>query len=277
MNKPTIKSGRLTFGSDCTFGENVTIDVADEVVLGDRCVIGDNTLLSGRRITISDDFFGYSHWNKRLEVGLGKRDEEDAVLTVGARNTWHDNRIDLTKRVTIGDDVGLSPEAVIYCHHYWMSSLDGFPCRHAPVEIGNRVIVGFRATVLAGAVIPDGSVIGAGCVVAKRLEFEDTVYLGNPIKAVLPMKRLSNLNRQMLVAGYVAEWTQTLSYRNRPLTNGVAVDYPFLRVHGCNLDVEKLTVTGNEDPYSDDLREFLFKRGIRCFSKRPFKRLERLT
>lgn len=278
MSRPTVKSGKFSAGVDCIIGENVTVDVAEEVVLGDRCVIGDNTYLCGRSVKIGDDFYGYSHWNKRLEVGLGRRSEEDAVLTVGSRCTFHDNKIDLARHVKIGDDVGLSPKVTIYTHGYWLSCLEGFPCVRAPVAIGDGVIVGYRSTVLAGVGIPDRCVIGAGSVMTKTLTRNRSVYGGVPAKYIKPVDSVPTAWRPSILADLLREWNESMAYRGFPPT--FYVDYPtvyWTTPSGSNavVDVDPPDCRGDEDEYTDDLRWHLFCHGIRIYTKRPFKKLEK--
>lgn len=47
------------------------------------------------------------------------------------------------------------------------------------IFIGAHVWVGCRSSILKGSHIPDGSVVGAGSVVCKKLHEENSVYCGN--------------------------------------------------------------------------------------------------
>ena len=277
MSTPIIRNGKFHAGKDCTIGENVVVEVAEEVVIGDRCVITDNTYFGGRRVEIGSDFYGYGWEWKRLDIGRGRIDEEDAILTVGSRCTFHDNRIDLARRVTIGDDVGLSPEVVIYTHGYWQSMLDGFSCDYEKVEIWQRSIIGFRSLLLPGAVVENDIVVGAQSTVTGRLFGGGVVFAGCPAKRINAVRRPVLAERQELLRGILEEYERTVVYRfGKGQHKGLlAVDYPVVDFCGIKLDVEKLTVEGEEDERSDDLRDFLFKRGIRIYTKRRFKKLGR--
>lgn len=274
MNKPTIKSGKFSAGDDLQCGENVVIDVAEEMIVGDRCVLPNNAHFGGRRIVIEDDFFGYSHWNRRLEVGLGRRDEEDAILIVGRRSTFHDNRIDLSKQVLIGHDVGLSPEVCIYTHGYWQSPLEGFPWQRWPVKISNGVIVGFRSTILPGAFISKDCVIGAGSVVAGNLVEEKCIYAGNPARKLRQMETLDEVNRCNTLETIWGHYLSSCNYRRVHLTSW-SIEYPKMRINNCTFDAEALTVEGLETVITDDFRWFAFTNGLRFYTKRPFRKLEK--
>lgn len=260
---PKVVSGKLVVGVDCRFGKNITINVAEECVFGDRCTVPDNAHIEGRRVTFGNDVFVGAHWGKRLEIGLNRRDSEHAVLTVGSRCTLHDNRIDLTRPVTLGDDVGMSPEVAVYTHGYWQSILDGYPHKFAPVTVKWGSIVGFRATLLPGAFVPEYSVVGAGAVVAGDLKRAWSVYAGVPARHVRPIQPPSPEERERLFKLMAVGYPRPSAW-----------DYPEVSCGGVTINVEGRTLTGEEDERSDDLRWYLFTHGIRVFTGRRMKPME---
>lgn len=266
MSKPVIKSGRFEAGAFFECGENVVVEVAESVTVGDRCRLADNTYLGGRRITIGSDFYGYA----AMDVGRGRRDDQDAILTVGKRNTWHNNRIDLARHVTIGDDVGLSPDVVAYSHSYWQSFLEGYPWAFEPVVVESGVIVGFRSVLLPGAHVGRNAVIGAQSVVSGRLE-PDAVYGGNPARLLRTITPYPENHQRIMLDTVLRDYAEACGYRN--WTAVAKVDFPKVWYRGCVFDVAKKTVEGDEDEYTDDFRDFLFRRGIRFYSARPFRKL----
>ncbi len=52
------------------------------------------------------------------------------------------------------------------------------------ILIGNNVWIGTNCTILKGAVIPNGSIIGASSVLNKKIEEEETVIVGNPARVI---------------------------------------------------------------------------------------------
>ena len=278
MNRPLIKSGKFHAGADLRCGENVVIDVADECIVGDRCVLPDNAYLGGRSVKLGDDFYGYSWEWRRLEVGRGRRDEEHAALTVGDRCTFHDNKIDLSAPVVIGDDVGLSPEVTIYTHHYWLSLLEGYPQRIDGVTIGNGVIVGYRSTVLAGARIGNNAVIGAQSVV-NGMVVGGKVWGGNPLRMLKEEAKPYPSNiKSMLLKQWVEEYARTCIYRKLPAEMvyfDAGASYPLIKFRRLEINAQTGQAAGEEDEYTDDFRLWLFKRGVRAYTKRPFRALGR--
>lgn len=295
MSKPIIGSGKFHAGADFQCGENVIINVAEEMVVGDRVVLPDNAYFEGRSILIGSDFYGYSWGHPSgfvvnrsshnvggdlvptgswLEVGRGRIDAENARLTVGDRCTFHNNRIDLAKPVVIGNDVGLSPEVIIYNHGYWLSPLKGYPCTYGRVDIGKGSVIGFRSVILPFACLGPNVVIGAQSVVTGRYYEGKSVYAGNPAKLIGPVQEMPLDAKMQWLEQTLDSYHQSCRYRGwageKP-----EVRYPKIRYGGCSLDVEELAVVGEENEATDDFREFLFKRGLRFYTKRPFKRLGR--
>ena len=52
------------------------------------------------------------------------------------------------------------------------------------ILIGNDVWIGCRALILKGVIIPNNVVIGAGSIVSKKLENENSIYAGSPVKLI---------------------------------------------------------------------------------------------
>lgn len=274
INRPDVRSGKFSCGVDCVIGDNVVVDVAEEVVFGDRCVIPLNAYLGGRSISVGNDFYGYSWEWKRLDIGRGRRDDEYARLTVGDRCTFHDNRIDLADSVSIGDDVGLSPEVTIYTHGYWQTVLKGYPCIKGHIAIHSRTVIGYRSTILPGISIEAGCVVGAGSVVAISLEHPDSTYGGVPAKFIRAVTGLTAFAQKGLLQDIIADYARTLEYRNLGKFE-YTLEWPWVGYRSCRFNVLTFQIVGEEDEGTDDFRDYVFRRGLRFYTKRPFRKLPR--
>jgi len=251
-------------GKNSKIAGNVIIDVREKFRLGDRSIIGAESEFSGRLIEIGDDFYG----SGKLKIGPGRKNWPDAICKIGNRCVMHDNIIDTFKEVIIGDDVGLSPEVTIYTHGYWLSILEGYPARHAPVKIGNGVIVGYRSVILSGVTIGDNAVIGAQSVVTRDVE-PHSVYAGNPAKKVKEIVPLSREEKEKKLKEIISEYMRVAKYRG--LTPFINVEYPVVWINGFVVNVETLEHSGVESTETDDFRDFIFRYGIRIYTNRPFK------
>ncbi len=84
--------------------------------------------------------------------------------------------------IRTGNDVSIGPEAsILTLGHEPQSPF--FADRGGDVIIGNRVWIGYRATVLPGVTIGDGAVVGAGAVVTKDVA-PNMIVAGNPAKVI---------------------------------------------------------------------------------------------
>lgn len=90
--------------------------------------------------------------------------------------------------VTIGNDVMMGPECMMYTTNHGMSRTD-IPMwkqrssEPRPIIIGDDVWIGSRVIILPGVHVGNGAVIGAGSVVTKNVE-PYSIVAGNPAKLV---------------------------------------------------------------------------------------------
>ncbi|MDP3947244.1 MAG: DapH/DapD/GlmU-related protein [bacterium] len=263
-----IRAQEIRLGRNVSFGKNVKIDVRGIFALGDRSRIGDNAVIEGRNVMIGSDLWNSSREFGGLSIGRGRKNWPEANCIIGDRCTIHNNTIDLARPVTIGNDVGLSPDVTIYTHGYWLSVLEGYPAKYGPVTIGNGVIVGYRSLILMGVTIGDKAVIGAQSVVTNNLE-GNAIYGGDPAKKLKDIAPPSETEKRFMTAKILKEYEAIVSYRG--LWPVIALNYPIVTVNACTFNLETLEVAGDEDEETDDFRDFVFRFGLRFFTKRPFK------
>ena len=96
--------------------------------------------------------------------------------------------------VTIGNDVMMGPDCMLFTTNHGMANLSVPMWRQkssapAPIVIGDDVWIGARVIILGGVHVGNGSVIGAGSVVTKDVE-PYSVVGGNPAKLI--RKRTGN-------------------------------------------------------------------------------------
>lgn len=132
--------------------------------------------VSGRVIFKGDCHIGHG---SKISVGLNGNLIIGENLLVTAEST-----IVSFHEVEIGDNCLLSWDILIMDtdYHEIKDEQDKIINADSPVVIGNKVWIGCRTLVLKGAVIPNGSVIGANSVVTQKLETEHALYVGNPCK-----------------------------------------------------------------------------------------------
>lgn len=108
-------------------------------------------------------------------------------LTIGAEFTINQkSSLVAGNRITIGKKVLLSSEIMIIDSdfHSIYDSNGAHINASEPIEIGDKVWIGYRCMLLKGAKIPGGSVIGAGSIVTKQFTEENVILAGVPAKIV---------------------------------------------------------------------------------------------
>ena len=132
-------------------------------------------------------------WAKRIISGIGENVniEKGAFFTPGlsiGNNSGVGIDCELYGKISIGNDVMMGPEVVIYTTGHKHDSVD-VPMRlqgneePREVVIGNDVWIGRRAMIMPGVTIGDGCLIAAGAVVTKDIP-PYTIAGGVPAKVV---------------------------------------------------------------------------------------------
>jgi acetyltransferase-like isoleucine patch superfamily enzyme len=83
--------------------------------------------------------------------------------TIGRRVNVNTTEVYDWDLITIDDDVMLGGDSTVLAHLF-----EGGRMRHAPVHIGKGALVGADATVMPGAVIEEGGVLGASSTLTKN-------------------------------------------------------------------------------------------------------------
>jgi len=149
-----VANNNLVIGNDCVIKSRVKIK-ANIVSIGHNCIISENSYITGD----SDFTLG----NKSF---IGKK-----------------VRINVSRNVTIGEDVGIGENSVIWTHGYFPPADEGYPVTYSPVNIEDGAWVSTNIIILPGVNIGKGVIIGAGSVVTKDVE-ADSLVAGNPAKFI---------------------------------------------------------------------------------------------
>lgn len=179
---------RRVFGWEIASGVHIGFSFidAEHVVLGAGAHIGHfNVIRSARSFSMGEgayvkhlnDFFG------RPPVGRFV----DRSIEVGQRSLIMSRHFfDLSGTIVIGDDVIIGGRASQFWSHSRFKHLGGPELEPRRLDVGDRVYVGARAT-LVHCAIPCDAVVGAGAVLTKSFAAEpgeQLLIVGNPAEIV---------------------------------------------------------------------------------------------
>jgi len=244
--------GRIEICDNSTIGRNVEITVTERMVLGKGSKVGDFSIIRGRRIETGREFYSNHH----AEIGGGSCFEQSSSLTIGYWFHFGSYAIvNTARRVEVGHEVGLGRMTNVYTHGAYLSEIDGFPVKFAPVKIGDRVWIP-SATVNPGVTIGSDVVIGAGSLVTRDLP-SGCLAMGTPCRVVKEQAfpvladRSASIRkaRDILVSGGVESQELSDTWR--------------LVVKDAEFDLQTRTIAGTADEVTERARSLLRRHGIR--------------
>jgi galactoside O-acetyltransferase len=162
--------------ANLTLGASSSVDWLRVGALRGRAVVGDNSIIRCRI-----DF-----------------DSPSGVVAIGSRTYLGASHLVCHSRIEIGDDVIISWGVTIVDHNshslQWRHRKDDVlqwaagektwdGVKVAPVKIGDRVWIGFGATILKGVKVGDGAIVAAGAMVTRDVP-PYCIVGGNPAKVI---------------------------------------------------------------------------------------------
>ena len=153
----------------------------------------------GKRMPLSDGRFHFG--SKKVRAFCGKMILESCGKNVNIeKGASFDSRVSLgdnsgigvnafvSAYVTIGNDVMMGPDCMLFTSNHSMSDLTTpmwkqSPAEPRPIVIEDDVWIGARVIILPGVRVGTGSVIGAGSVVTHDVD-PYSIVGGNPAKLI---------------------------------------------------------------------------------------------
>jgi acetyltransferase-like isoleucine patch superfamily enzyme len=145
-----VSGNLLSVGEDSIIHADISFEESGgKIQIGSRSFVGRSDLVCYRSLVIGDDVI--------MSWGITVVDHDSHSIE------WHNRKNDVRD---------------------WGKGLKNWEhIPHAPVIIGNKVWVGFNASILKGVTIGEGAVIGACAVVTRDIPAY-SVAVGNPAKVV---------------------------------------------------------------------------------------------
>lgn len=274
-----ISAKEIIIGNNCQIAEDVQINVRGRFEIGDCSIIK-----SGTTIQCEDFIAGeYLYMSKSVEIGRGGFTNNEAIVKIGNHvGIFENTLINPNSTVTIGDEVGIGTEVMIWTHGAWLDVTQGFPSDFGPVTIGNNVWLPARTIMLPNTSIGDNCVIGIGSIITKPIP-ANSMAAGSPCRVLrenyYPRPLDSNALKE-LIEPLLHYWKN--SAEEKKGIKNIDVSYLQEKQQIKLIWENKQTyfhvidkkITGESYPLSEDLRDFLRRKGIKIFTGMPFVSLK---
>ena len=254
-------------------GENVQID-CNSIKLGKFSTIGDNVKITCNKFETGD----WLYMCNDVEIGRGGCTGPDSAVKIGSGVGIFENTvINPSEPVEIGDNCGIGADVMIWTHGAWLDIAKGFPSDFGPVKIGKDVWLPARSIVLPNVEIGDSVVIGINSIINRSLP-DGCFAAGSPCKVIkedVYPKKLSDEQIKEMVENIISDWlilikekgvtrTVEISYKNNEIVLNQGYEQTIYNV------VDK-KVNGAVNMVSEDLQDYLRRRGIKIYADRFFK------
>lgn len=266
--------GDLHLGTSVRIGKNVEINCKEKLFIGDNSIIGDNVKINCTSFSAGD----YLYMMDGSEVGRGGCNGPNSRVTIGNNvGIFERTIINPSDEVTIGDNTGIGGEVMIWTHGAWLDITQGFPADFGPVHIGKNVWLPARSIVLPNVNIGDNVVIGINSIINRDLP-NGCFAAGSPCKVIkenVYPKELKIEELEKITDNILKDWKELISFKKTNINFTVEnkAQYIFLNNEDkkTTYNIQDKTMKGDSNPLSEDLRDYLRRRGIKIYTGGLFK------
>ena len=278
-----IKVKNLSIPKTAVIGKNVQIE-CETFQIGEHARIGDNVKINCKSF-IADDWLYICN---DVEVGRGGCYGPKSNVYIGKHvGIFERTIINPSDEVYIGDNVGIGGEVMIWTHGAWLDVTEGFPSDFGPVKIGNNVWLPARSIVLPNVEIGDNTVIGIGSIINRNIP-SGCFAAGSPCKVIhkdcYPNK-LNNEDLNKLMDKINLDYKEIIKDKNIEPSLDIRYDkntniltlneiYFGAAMISHHYNIKEKTYEGSPSDVSEDLRDYLRRRGIKIFTNNSFKSIK---
>ena len=255
------------------FGENVSIE-CEKLKIGKYSKIGNNVKIKCKELEIGDHFYMCDD----VEIGRGGCTNPNSIVKIGnGVGIFENTIINPSDSIEIGDNCGIGAEVMIWTHGAWLDVTKGFPSDFGPVKIGKNVWLPARSIVLPNVTIGDNVVVGIDSIVNKSLP-DGCLAAGSPCKIIkenMYPKTLSDEQITEMTEGIISDWLELIKAKG--VTRTIEISYNNNKIvlnQGYEQTIYNIvdkTTDGDVNNVSEDLRDYLRRRGIKIYADRFFK------
>ena len=166
---------------------------------------------------------------------------------------------------------------MIWTHGAWLDITQGFPSDFGPVKIGDNVWLPARSIVLPNVTIGNDVVIGTNSLVNRSLP-SGCLAAGLPCKVIKENqypKKLSEEELKTMIEAILSDWK--ILCDTKGITRSIKFKYENGKIYLYQSNFETIysidnrKIEGYTNDVSEDLRDYLRRRGIKIYTDRFFK------
>jgi len=268
-----IEADEIDIHPSVKIGKNVKIK-CKSIKLGEFCIIGDNVTIECNKFEAHSWLF---MWHG-VEVGRGGCNGRNSNVKIGKGVGIFENTvINPSESVEIGDNCGIGADVMIWTHGAWLDVMQGFPHDFGPVKLGNNVWLPARSIVLPNVTIGDNVVIGTNSIINRDLP-DGCLAAGTPCKVIregLYPRPLNDKDLRKLVEHICDDWIDLCI--SKGITRNIEVWYENRKIFLNQNSLQTIyylddrRIEGHTNDVSEDLRDYLRRRGIKIYTDRFFK------
>jgi acetyltransferase-like isoleucine patch superfamily enzyme len=196
LENSKLHSSRVSIGKDARLTDVEIkareITVKSRAILTGCKIFSDGDIVIGQGTTIKErtiinafkSVFIGNHVIIDRDVFIGGMQSEKSALEVGNQSViLFRSYLNTTRRIILGNNVGIGGYCLIFTHSAWQNVLEGNPYKFADVEIKDNSWLPWNVTVLPGVTIEKDATIGSGSTVTRNIP-QSVFAAGVPAKVI---------------------------------------------------------------------------------------------
>ena len=201
LSNVVIQARKVLIKKDAVLSDCKLFAPDGDVIIGEGVTIKERSILSA--------FKGIRIGNRTIidrDVYVGGMQSEKSMLEIGNDCVvLYRSFLNTTRKIMIGDNVGIGGYCKVFTHGTWPNALQGGPFSFADVEIQDDAWLAWGVMVMPGVTIMKRSIVGAGSVVTKDVP-SGAIVAGAPAKIIGRHKALQPRQKDKVMRGILEDY-----------------------------------------------------------------------
>jgi acetyltransferase-like isoleucine patch superfamily enzyme len=201
LSNVVIQARKVLIKKDAVLSDCKLFAPDGDVIIGEGVTIKERSIISA--------FKGIRIGNGTIidrDVYVGGMQSEKSMLEIGNDCVvLYRSFLNTTRKIVIGDNVGIGGYCKVFTHGAWPNALNGGPFSFADVEIQDDAWIAWGVMVVPGVTIMKRSIVGAGSVVTKDVP-SGAIVAGAPAKIIGRHKALQPGQKDKVMRGILEDF-----------------------------------------------------------------------